>query len=191
MVDLWRSYVQMATGLGELTALRARDVARAVASRAQANGAIPGLPPGAPAVAGSVAAIAEDLLAGARANRGLLLDLVRGEVERAVAGMGLVTPTDLVKLERRVSALERGVVTAASTPPPRATRKGPAAPATKTSTKTATRSAKSTTAKSATAKKAAAKKAATRATTKAAPRTSSTRTSSTRAATRSTRAGRG
>lgn len=182
VVDLWRAYVQMAAGLGELTAARARDVARAVVNRAQANGSIPGLPPGAPAVASSVAAIAEDLLAGARANRGMLVDLVRGEVERAVAGMGLVTPTDLVKLERRVSALERGLVTTASTPTQRAARTSPTKPPAKPPAKTPTKStAKTTTTK-----------AAARAATKATPRTPTPPTPSPRAAgTRSPRAGRG
>lgn len=191
MVDLWRAYVQMAAGLGELTAARARDVARSVVNRAQANGSIPGLPPGAPAVASSVAAIAEDLLAGARANRGMLVDLVRGEVERAVAGMGLVTPTDLVKLERRVSALERGLVTTASTPTQRAARTSPTKTPAKTPTKTPAKTPAKSTAKTTTTK------AAARAATKATPRTptprkATPRTPSPRAAgTRSPRAGRG
>jgi cell division septum initiation protein DivIVA len=60
-------------------------------------------------MAGSVAAVAEDLLSAARANRGLLLDVVRSEVERAAAGLGFAPAAEVTELRRRVNELEKQV----------------------------------------------------------------------------------
>ena len=48
-------------------------------------------------------------MATSKANRHLLVNLVRGEVERSVARMGLVSTKDMEAAERRAKGLERRV----------------------------------------------------------------------------------
>ena len=153
MVETWRAYTQMASGLGELTAARAREVARGLLS-----GGVPGVPFGAPQMAGSVAAVAEDLLSAARANRGLLVEVVRAEVDRAVAGLGLVTAAEMTSLRQRVRDLERDVESLHASSRGRTTgqttaRKTPARKTTARKTTAGKTTARKTAAKKSTAKK--------------------------------------
>jgi len=53
--------------------------------------------------------IGEDLMSSARSNRGLLLDMVRGEVDRVVSALGLAGPGEIAELRRRIARLERQV----------------------------------------------------------------------------------
>ena len=161
VLDGLRGYLQLATGLTDVTRERARAAARALVAQGEAGvGAV--VPP---PVRSQVTALTEDLLATSKANRDLLVHLVRGEVERSVSRLGLVSAQDLAAATRRADRLERRVgeleeelrrSRAAAAPAKRSAAKKPAA------RKTA---AKKTAAKKTAAKKTAAKKAAARETT--------------------------
>jgi polyhydroxyalkanoate synthesis regulator phasin len=139
-----RGYLQLATGLTDVTRERARAAARALVAQGEAGvGAVVPSP-----VRSQVTALTEDLLATSKANRDLLVHLVRGEVERSVARLGLVSAQDLAAANRRADRLERRV-TALEDELRRTRSTGTAKKAT----------AKRTTAKKATAKRTTAKKA--------------------------------
>lgn len=128
-------------------------------------------PLGAPAAVASWAESAGEFVEAARSNRGVLTDLVRLEVERVVGALGMVTPSDVVALRKRISDVERKnkALTArvkaletqladaspAVTPPQQ-----PTSPENKSTRKNAAKkiSAKKTSAKKAATKKTAAKK---------------------------------
>lgn len=76
-----KALLQLVSGVGELTRARAQDAARGLME----------LPGGESAgrLTGQVAALADELLATATANRENLLGLVRSEVEAAVGRLGL------------------------------------------------------------------------------------------------------
>jgi hypothetical protein len=154
--EVVRGYVQLASGLGELTRARATEVAQGLLSLPAAGVATGGQ------VAVQVGALAEELLAAALTNRQNLAVLVRGEVDAAVTRLGLVpaekleeSQAEAARLRAEVARLRSSSKAAAGTSGPKGTApKGTAA--TKTAaTKT---SAKATVAK-APAKKAPAKKA--------------------------------
>ena len=107
-----------------------------------------------------MSALTDDLLAASKANRDLLLHLVRGEVERSVARLGLVSKADLDAERRRADRLEAKVRELETTVPP---AKRSAAKST----------AKKSTAKKSTARKSATTKAAARKPTSATPNTGS------------------
>lgn len=141
-------------------------------------------PLGAPAAVASWAESAGEFVEAARSNRGILTDLVRIEVERVVGALGMVTPSDVVALRKRISDVERknkaltarvkaletqlGDATPAVTPPQQ-----PSSPENKGTRK---KTAKKTTAKKTAAKKSAAKKATTKKTTAAKPAAKKTAT---------------
>ena len=144
VLDGLRGYLQLASGLTDVTRERARAAARAVV--AQGGTSVGAVVPDTVRV--QVVSLTDDLLATSRANRDLLLHLVRGEVERTVARLGLVSAQDLAgagrrldRIERRLTDLEAQVV---GSPRTTTAKKAGAAKATK----------------KATAKKAGAKKAA-------------------------------
>ena len=113
-------------------------------------------------VQAQVSTVTEDLLATSKANRNLLVNLVRGEVERSVARMGLVSTKEMDAAERRAAQLERRVAELEEELSRSATaRKAANTRARKATAKKST--AKKTAAKKSTAKKAAATPAATEA----------------------------
>jgi polyhydroxyalkanoate synthesis regulator phasin len=134
VLDGLRGYLQLATGLTEVTRERARAAARSLV--AQGGAGVDAVVP-AP-VKSQVTTLTEDLLATSKANRDLLVHLVRGEVERSVARLGLVSRADLDAERRRADRLAARVRELETTVPP---------------------AARATTAKKSTAKKTAAKKA--------------------------------
>ena len=148
VLDGLRGYIQLANGLTDVTRARALATARALVAQGEAGvGAVVPAP-----VRSQVGTITEDLLATSKANRDLLVNLVRAEVERSVARLGLVSAQELQastrrsrSLERRVEELEQDLRRARATGGKKAT---------------ATKSAKKTPAKKATAKKSATKKSA-------------------------------
>lgn len=161
VLDGLRGYLQLASGLTDVTRERALAAAKNLVAQGEASvGAV--LPDNARA---QVAAVTDDLIATSRANRALLVNLVRGEVERAVARLGLVSAAELDAANRRARRLEDRVADL-----DRALRQagvaGPGAGARKSAKKTAKKSAKKTTKKSTTkktaAKKSTAKKSAAR-----------------------------
>lgn len=112
MLDALRGYLQLANGLTDVTRQRALAAARqlidqggevlgdAVSSTMSGKG-VGG------SVTRQVSSLAEDLLATSRTNRDLLLGIIRTEVDRAVAAMGLVNAEDLEAMARKVERLER------------------------------------------------------------------------------------
>jgi polyhydroxyalkanoate synthesis regulator phasin len=162
VLDGLRGYIQLASGLTDVTRERARAAARALV--AQGGAVVP------TSVQAQVSTLTEDLMATSKANRYLLVNLVRGEVERSVARMGLVSTKEMDAAERRATKLERRVAELEE----ELSRSTTARKAANTRARKAT--AKKT-AKKSTAKKAAAKKTA--ATTAAAPETAAAETAAT------------
>ena len=60
-----------------------------------------------PAHDGAGAALAEDLVVTSRANRELLLGLIRTEVERTLSRLGIASADEVDTLRRSVERLER------------------------------------------------------------------------------------
>lgn len=145
-----RGYLQLATGLTDVTRERARAAARALVAQGEAGvGAV--VPP----VRSQVTALTEDLLATSKANRDLLMHLVRGEVERSVSRLGLVSAQDLAAETRRSHRLERRVAELEDE-----LRRSRAATATAKKSTAKKSTAKKTGARKSTANKSAAKKSA-------------------------------
>ena len=145
-----RGYVQLASGLSELTRARATEAAQGLLSMQGA-----GIATGSK-LAVQVSALAEELLAAATTNRHNLTALVRSEVDVAVTRMGLVAAEKLAASQAEAARL-RAEVAALRLASSRAT------PAKKTAVKKA--AAKRTAVKKAAAKKTAVKKAAAKKTT--------------------------
>lgn len=139
--ESFRGYVQLASGLGELTRARAMEAAQGLMS-------MPGVSVATGKFAVQVGALAEELLAAATTNREHLTTLVRGEVDAAVTRLGLV-PAERLEEARAEAARLRAEVTAL--------RSASARSSAGTAKKTA---AKKAAVKKAPAKKAAVKKAA-------------------------------
>jgi polyhydroxyalkanoate synthesis regulator phasin len=155
VLDGLRGYLQLASGLTDVTRERAIAAARALVAQGEASvGAV--VPD---SVRAQVSSLTDDLMATSRANRDLLRHLVRGEVEHTVARLGLVSAQDLASAGRRLDRVERRVTDLEAQVVGRATTKTGATTVT-TTTKAA---AKKAAAKKATAKKATAKKSAARA----------------------------
>jgi hypothetical protein len=95
-----RGYLQLASGLAEMSRARATEAASALLSLSAglSGGGGPGRN-----VQGQVQDLAEELLAAAAANRRSLIALIRSEVERAVVSSGL--PAD--ELERARAAVAK------------------------------------------------------------------------------------
>jgi polyhydroxyalkanoate synthesis regulator phasin len=101
VLDGLRGYLQLANGLNDVTRERALATARALV--AQGGAVVP------TSVQTQVSTLTEDLMTTSKSNRHLLLDLVRGEVERSAARLGLVSSKDMEAAERRATGLERRV----------------------------------------------------------------------------------
>jgi hypothetical protein len=154
-----RGYVQLASGLSELTRARATEAAHGLLSLQGA-----GMESGGK-LAVQVSALAEELLVAATTNRHNLTALVRSEVDAAVNRLGLVSTEKLSESQAEVAGL-RAELAALRSASSRAT----------TTKKTA---AKKTAAKKTAAKKTAAKKTAAK---KTAAKETSTRKSATASA---------
>jgi polyhydroxyalkanoate synthesis regulator phasin len=97
-----RGYFQLASGLGELTRARATEAAQGMLL-------LPGVGVATGKLAVQVSALADELLVAARTNREHLTTLVRGEVEAAVARLGLGTAEKLDESRAEVSRLRAEV----------------------------------------------------------------------------------
>ena len=103
MLEGLRGYVQLATGLTEVTASKAKDAAMSLVNQGlSVSGKTPD-------VVGSVQDIADDLVTTSKQNRELLVGLVRTEVDRAVGRMGFVREDELAALRTRLENLEAKV----------------------------------------------------------------------------------
>jgi hypothetical protein len=163
VLDALRGYLQLASGLTDVTKQRALAAARQLidqggevlgdAVTSTVSGRVGGN------VGRQVTSLAEDLLATSRTNRDLLLGIIRTEIDRAVAAMGLVSADDLEAMARKVERLERQLDAAVAFGGADVTAAPPAkkAPAKKAPAKKAP--AKKAAAKKSTTRKAAARKA--------------------------------
>ncbi len=100
MLDDIRGYLQMASGLTEVTAAKAREIAMALVGQGM------NLSTKAPDVVGQVQELADDLVATSKGNRDLLTGMIRTEVDKAVGRMGFVREDELAALRRHVQRLE-------------------------------------------------------------------------------------
>ena len=136
VLDAVRGYLQLASGLTEVSVQRATATAKALLASAGADQALlDGVSQTATeqaargqAIVGQIAALADDIVATSKANRELLIGLVRAEVVRAVSGLGLVSADDLKTVERRVDRLEAATPKKARTPRAAAPKKRSAKP---------------------------------------------------------------
>jgi hypothetical protein len=104
--DALRGYMQLANGLSDVTRQRALQAAKQMLDQ---GGDVVDLAVSTATSAGvarQVQALAEDLLATSRTNRDLMIGLVRTEVERAVAHLGLVGADELAAMTRVVDRLQ-------------------------------------------------------------------------------------
>ena len=107
MLEGLRGYVQLATGLTEVTAAKARDAAMALVNQGmQVSGKTTD-------VVGSVQELADDLVTTSKENREMLVGLIRTEVDKAVGRMGFVREDELAALRARVDGLEAELKAAA------------------------------------------------------------------------------
>ena len=117
VLDALRGYVQLATGLTEVTVTRAREAASALVAQGMevAQGVDLGKITGAAskdsaaAAANQVQEMADDLIETSKQNREMLVGLVRTEVDRAAGRMGFVREEELAAVRRHVSRLEEQV----------------------------------------------------------------------------------
>jgi hypothetical protein len=106
VLDALRGYAQLANGLSDVTRQRAAQAARQLVD--QGGGLLVGVTSssGSAEFARQVQGLAEDILATGRTNRDLLVGLIRTEVERAVARLGLVGADELSAMARVVERLQ-------------------------------------------------------------------------------------
>ena len=102
MMDALKGYVQLATGLTEVTAAKARDAVSALVNQGMQW---PGMSSDAME---SVQDIADDLLVTSQQNREALMEMIRTEVDRAVGRLGFVREDEIAALRARVERLESG-----------------------------------------------------------------------------------
>lgn len=99
MLDDLRGYIQVATGLSEVTAAKAREIVSSLVTGGLA------LSTKAPDLLGHVQEMADELLSTGKDNREMLVGLIRTEVDRAVGRMGFVREDELAALRRQVQRL--------------------------------------------------------------------------------------
>ena len=151
VLDALRAYLQLASGVTEESRQRAVAAARSVLAQT------PSVDSGATGqLQQQVAALAEDLVVTSRANRELLLGLIRTEVERTLSRLGIASADEVDTLRRSVERLERLVreqrsptddAAAAAKPAPRkraTTKTAAATPSTSTKAGSVTKSASAT-----------------------------------------------
>ena len=113
-----RGYVELASGLGELSRARALEAAHGLLSL-PATGVATGTK-----VAMQASALADELLSAAAANRANLTALVRTEVDTAVTRLGLVPAQKLEESRAEAAALRAEVARLRSATPKAAAAKG-------------------------------------------------------------------
>ena len=101
MLNDLRGYLQLANGLTDVTAAKAKEMAASLI----AQGLI--LSTKAPDLVGQVQELADDLLSTSRNNRDMLKGLVRSEVDRSVSRMGFVREDELAAVRRHIQRLEQ------------------------------------------------------------------------------------
>jgi polyhydroxyalkanoate synthesis regulator phasin len=163
VLDALRGYVQLASGLTEVTRQKAQAAAKALLQQTGADTLTSGL-------STKVSELTDEIVATSKSNRHLLQAIVANEVEGAVARLGFVRSEEVAALTRRVQTLESELADArGATAPASAAPAGDAledddwsAPVAKKAAKKAAarKSAKKAPAKNAAAKKSTAKQTA-------------------------------
>src|SRR4051812_46362092 len=141
MLDAVKNYLNLASGVTEVTRQRAVAAAKALASSGEAT-------------AEQLSNLADELIVQSRNNRDAMLALVRYEVDRALNRLGLATADEVASLQRRVTSLEGALAkadgsdaappsgeatrrsTAGSGPAKKAAKRAPAKPPAKAATST-------------------------------------------------------
>ncbi|MYS86300.1 hypothetical protein [Embleya scabrispora] len=106
MRDVVRSYLQIASGLTEMTRQRVTEVARALVERSGLD--LEQVPEQAQALPQYVQQVAEELYETGKANRDLLVGVVRGEVDKALS-RSKPWAKDLIKAEEEIARLKSRV----------------------------------------------------------------------------------
>jgi polyhydroxyalkanoate synthesis regulator phasin len=106
VLDDLRNYLQLASGLTEATASKAKDAVTGLLAHgvSLSSKALP-----APEMMGQVQELADDLVATSRNNREMLVGMIRAEVDRNVGRMGFVREDELAALRRHVQRLEKQI----------------------------------------------------------------------------------
>src|SRR3954463_927733 len=138
--DAFRGYLALAGGLSEVTAVKARAAARALAEPGEAT-------------ARQVSAPAEDLGATSRRNRESLMLVIRHEAEQAVRALGIGAAADVESLTQRIRRLEQTVRELRAEQGVTSTSNGSSSTPGQRRATTSTSTAKKSTAKKSTAKK--------------------------------------
>ena len=99
VLDALRGYVQLASGLTEVTRQKAQAAAKALLQQTGADSLTTGL-------TSKVSELTDEIVATSKSNRQLLQAIVANEVEGAVARLGFVRSEEVAALTRRVKALE-------------------------------------------------------------------------------------
>ena len=100
MLDSLKTYIQLASGLTEATAAKAKETVTGLIGQGL------GISAKTPDVVGSVQEMADDLMATSKSNRDLLLSLIRTEVDKAVGRVGFVREDELAALRKHVQRLD-------------------------------------------------------------------------------------
>jgi hypothetical protein len=122
--ESFRAYVEVASGLSDLTRARATEAAQGLLSL-PASGVATGTK-----MAVQATALADELLAAAAANRASLTALVRAEVDAAVGRVGLVPVQKLEEAQAEAATLRAEVATLRSAKPKAAAPETPVKKAT-------------------------------------------------------------
>ncbi|HEX7538184.1 MAG TPA: hypothetical protein VF391_14435 [Dermatophilaceae bacterium] len=122
--ESFRAYVEVASGLSDLTRARATEAAQGLLSL-PASGVATGTK-----MAVQATALADELLAAAAANRASLTALVRAEVDAAVSRVGLVPVQKLEEAKAEAATLRAEVATLRSAAPKAAAPQSPVKQAT-------------------------------------------------------------
>lgn len=116
MRDALKNYLALANGLTEVTKQQAKAAAKALVKQGEAT-------------RGQVDRISEELVATSRANRAIIVSIVRTEVDKTLGKLGLATAEEVARLTRRLQDLENALRSAAVDDAPKAAPAAAAAPA--------------------------------------------------------------
>src|SRR5215211_6254767 len=112
VMEALRGYVQLASGLTEVTRKRAQQAAKALLQQTGADSLTTN-------VSAKVSELTDEIVATSKSNRKLLQAIVTNEVEGAVARLGFVRAEEVASLNRRIDKLEQELAAATSTAGPR------------------------------------------------------------------------
>lgn len=101
MLDALRSYLDLASGLAEVSANKAKETAAALVAQTPDAAAM-----SPDELSANIQAMAADLVEQSRTNSEMVVGLVKTEVDRTVGRMGFVREEELAAVRRHVQRLE-------------------------------------------------------------------------------------